>query len=515
MPNSLKEPLFQLVKTMSKSEKRNFRLFVNRIQNTDNVLFVKLFDVLDKSKKYNENVIFSKIPTMKRGQLSNLKRHLYKQILISLRMINIQRSLEIQIHEQLDHARILYSRGLYHQALKILDKTKSIAKEYNQDILCLQIIAFEKSIESRHITRSIENRAELLAKDSNEVNERVFSKSQLSNLALRMYGLYLKVGHIRNKKDHFFVDEFFNAHLPPIKNFQTLSFYEKIYYCQAHVWYNFILLNFTQCYKFASMWVELFENNPEMKKLDSVVYLRGLNNLSATTFSMNYYSKFIDTLNKINEFEKNNKIQDKNTLMLLFLYRTTTEINKHFLEGSFSDAIKKIPTWENEIVFYKNQLDNHRILVFQYKMACLYFGAGDLSSTIDYLNKIINTYSGGLREDIQIFARILHLIAHYEMEHYELLQYLVKSVYRFLSKRENLNLVMQEIFIFLKQAISSPASDIPKLLLRLRSRLIPLQNHPYENRSFLYLDIISWLDSKIERRPVMEVMMEKFDKSKR
>lgn len=40
-------------------------------------------------------------------------------------------------------------------------------------------------------------------------------------------------------------------------------------------------------------------------------------------------------------------------------------------------------------------------------------------------------------------------------------------------------------------------------------RLKVYENHPYEKRAFLYLDIISWLESKIENRPVAEIIQEK------
>ena len=37
-----------------------------------------------------------------------------------------------------------------------------------------------------------------------------------------------------------------------------------------------------------------------------------------------------------------------------------------------------------------------------------------------------------------------------------------------------------------------------------------MKNHPYERRAFLYLDIISWLESKIENKPVGEVIRQKY-----
>ena len=65
------------------------------------------------------------------------------------------------------------------------------------------------------------------------------------------------------------------------------------------------------------------------------------------------------------------------------------------------------------------------MLVFYYKIASLYFGAGDYDTAIDYLNKIIN-WKVDLRNDLQCYARLLHLIAHYEMGNFQLLEYLDK-----------------------------------------------------------------------------------------
>ena len=94
------------------------------------------------------------MPDVKKRHLSNLKRHLYKQILISLRLIYIQKNIDIQIREQLDFARILYGKGLYMQSLKLLERIKRTALEHHQDVLHLEILEFQKMIEARHITRS-------------------------------------------------------------------------------------------------------------------------------------------------------------------------------------------------------------------------------------------------------------------------------------------------------------------------------------------------------------------------
>jgi hypothetical protein len=43
----------------------------------------------------------------------------------------------------------------------------------------------------------------------------------------------------------------------------------------------------------------------------------------------------------------------------------------------------------------------------------------------------------------------------------------------------------------------------------MRERFIELEKNTYEKRAFLYLDIISWLESKIENRKIADIIKEK------
>jgi hypothetical protein len=148
--------------------------------------------------------------------------------------------------------------------------------------------------------------------------------------------------------------------------------------------------------------------------------------------------------------------------------------------------------------------------VFYYRIACLYFGSGDNGKAIDFLNLIINQKDPDYREDIQSFARILNLIAHFELGNRQLVEYQVKSVYRFLAKLEDLHEVQKEIFYFLRKTPRMRTDEIKEEFISLKDKLTLLEEQPYTRRPFLYLDIISWLESKIENRTVQEVIQEKF-----
>lgn len=510
MPGISTDHLFQLIKTLSKSEKRSFKLYVSRNQSPEDLKFIQLFDVLDKQSDYNEPQLFKKIPGIKKEQLSNLKAHLYKQLLTSLRLLHKQRNADIDIREHIDYARVLYNKGLYLQSLRILDKAKGMARLTHEYLLLLEIIEFEKLIESRHITRSLENRADELAAEARRLNHQIQQTNQLSNLALRLYGLYLKVGHARNEKDYFMIREFFDSNLPDIADSQ-LGFFEKVYLFQSYCWYNYIVQDLLMYYRYAQKWVGLFETEPHMQQNDPTLYMKGMHNLLTALFTLMSYERFCLALNDLEQFVASRYEDfDENARTLSFLYLSTARLNKHFIEGSFSEGIKLIPELEKQISHYELTLDQHRVLVFYYKIACLYFGNGEFGNAIDYLNKIINLKVGNLRSDIQCFARILHLISHYELRHYNLFEYLIKSVYRFLIKNEDMSQMIGEILKFLRKNLNERPQDLKPAFAQLKNRLEISAQNPYEKRNFLYLDIVSWLESKIENQPVQKVMQEKF-----
>ncbi len=509
MPNRSSDELFQLVKSLEKSEKRNFKLFIKRMSGDDDLKIVQLFDALDKMEEYDEEALLKKNSAIKKQQLSNMKAHLSKQILASLRLLNEDRNVEMQLNEQMAYARILHSKGLYLQSLKMLEKIKQLAYSYNQNTSLLLALELEKKIELLHITRSMRDKAELLSEEVETVNRHIELQNKLSNLTLQLYGWYIRLGHVRDEKDVTAIELFFKTNLPNVKGVE-LSFYEKLYLYQAYSWYNFILQDLRMFYRYTQKWLDVFIANPEMQKTEPVLFIKAFHNLLSAHFDTNNFEKFNEVLGQFETFSKT-KIAEStaNIRIQVFMYLYTAKINKHFLEGTFSEGIQIVPYIEEKLDVYKLHVDTHRVLVFYYKIACLYFGSGDNERAIDYLNKIINQRSD-LRTDLQCYARLLHLIAHYELGNYDLLEYLLKSVYRFMANMKNLSVVEEAIFSFLKKSFKLSPAKVLAEFRRLKNQLEKLENNPLETRSFLYLDIKGWLESKIRNVPVQEVRRERF-----
>ncbi len=514
MPNRSTDIVFQLIRSLQKAEKRNFKLYIKRNSSNEDLKIIELFDAMDKLADYDEVQLLKKLKSIQKQQLSNTKAHLYKQILASLRLLKSVESIDLQLHEQLEYARILYNKGLYLQSLKILEKTKEMAIAYNQDSFLQQVISLEKKIETLHITRSMQNRAELLTTEATDVNERRRIITALSNLALKLYSWYVQNGHARDEEDEKHIKKYFRENLPPEAQSQT-GFYARLYLFQSYCWFAFIRQDFLMYYRYTQKWVNLFEEHPNMKGVETSHYIKGMHNLMNAHFDLRNYQKLALTLKQFEKFAETDVVtQHDNNRIQTFVYINSAKLNLQMSVGNFKEGLMLIPNLEENLDEYGLYLDRHRILVFNYKIATLHFGAGNYDKCVDYLRKIINDHVD-LRSDLQCYARVLHLMAHYELGNTDIIDHLIKSVYRFMAKMKNLTVIEEEMFKFLRKSFHVPRQNLKPELEKFLNAIKKFEKSRFETRAFAYLDIVSWVESRLYEKSISQIIREKYLASNR
>lgn len=498
MPRKSTDYLLNLIKRLTPAEKRHFKVYVNRNNPKEDPLFLKLFDELDKRKSFDEKKTLKNIPEIKKVQLANVKANLHKQLLSSLRLLMRNSQKDIAIREQIDFARVLYCKGLYHGALNLLERTKRQAEENQHFSLVQSILEFEKHIESMYITGSMYPKAKTLTEES-EMNVKVVSlENELSNLSLSLYGLYLQYGYVKNERDYNFVTDFFKNKMPEVDE-EKLGFYGKLHLYQSYVWYYNMVQNFAYYYKYAQKWIDLFLGDDRWIKEETGLCLKGYHNVLNGLFMCQKPEKFKALLCEFKSLEKQHELNFSESELSSFkLFELTHDINLVYLNGKYEEATNLADEVSKIIKKNPYNWDTYRIMMFDYKVACIYFGAADLGKCINHLNMITNVVRPNFRGDIQCFARILNIIAHFDLGNEALVSHQIRSTYRFISKMENLQKVHQEIFSFLRRTPSMTEEKLINEFKKLKGRLQLLKKDPYERHPFLYLDIISWLDSKIE-----------------
>ncbi len=509
MPNRSTDILFQLIQSLEKAEKRNFKLYIKRNSAKEDLKIIQLFDVLDKLPNYDEKILLKKLPTVEKPQLANLKTHLYKQILSSLRLLKATENIDLQLNEQIDHARILYNKGLYQQSLRILERAREMARLNHKYNFLTQVISLEKKIETLHITRSMQGKAERLARESIEVSQHIDMVFRLSNLALQLYSWYVKNGHARNSKDEASVKSFFKNHLPANVN-KVDGFYEKLYLYQSYCWYAFILQDFLLYYRYSQKWFELFVQEPSMIAVETGHYIKGLHNLLNAHFDLRNFQQFQHILNELELFSATPLANQHDSFRIqIFVYINSAKINWHLMAGTFAEGLKLVPFIEERLKEYALYIDKHRFLVFNYKVAMLYFGNRQFNECLDFLHNIIND-NVGMRDDLQCYARLLHLMAHYELGNVDIIESLMKSVYRFMTKMQTLTVIEEEMFKFLKNTFYVPTQPTKKDFENFLQTIKKHEKNRFETRSFAYLDIISWVESKVYNQSMSAIIYEKY-----
>ena len=506
--------LFQLIHSLEKAEKRHFKLYINRSSSKENLKIVQLFDAIDRLSDYDERVLLKKLPAIQKSQLSNLKGHLYKQILASLRLLKSAESIDLQLNEHFDYAHILYKKGLFHQSLKILDRAKETARAHQKFTFLTQIIALEKRIESLHITRSMLDRADNLSEEAIRVSAHIDMVARLSNLALQLYSWYIRHGHARGREDEKRISSFLQERLPA-HAWQQTGFYERLYLYQSYSWYAYIRQDYLQYYRYTQKWADLFEEQELMKRVETGHYIKALHNLLNAHFDLRNHMRLEETVKRLEAFSQTERVmQNENFRVHCFLYITQARINQHFLKGSFNEGIRLVPEIEDKLKAFSLLIDPHRVMVFQYKIATLYFGSGDYDTCIDYLQKILNE-NVGLRYDLQCYARLMHLLAHYELGNFDLIGYLATSVYRYMAKMQNLSLLEEEILKFIKRSSQLSSFELRPELEKFLERISAFEKDRFQTRVFVYLDIILWAQSKVSRQPIATIVRQKYQREKR
>jgi len=67
------DPLFQLIHSLEKAEKRHFKLYIKRNSAKEDLKVIQLFDAVAALPEYDERILLKKLTSIEKPQLANLK----------------------------------------------------------------------------------------------------------------------------------------------------------------------------------------------------------------------------------------------------------------------------------------------------------------------------------------------------------------------------------------------------------------------------------------------------------
>ena len=83
-----------------------------------------------------------------------------------------------------------------------------------------------------------------------------------------------------------------------------------------------------------------------------------------------------------------------------------------------------------------------------------------------------------------------------------------------MARMKTLTVIEEEIFRFLRHSFKLNTKQLKPELKEFLNKIKHLEKNRFETRSFAYLDIISWVESKVYETPMEEIIHEKYLNSK-
>lgn len=499
--------LFQLIKSLTKSEKRYFNIIASKKKGggkTNN--YLKLFNAIDKQEEYDEKkmiIQFSDSIFIK--HLPSEKNHLYHLILKSLHLYHSASSPETTVEELLHYVEILYNKGLFYQSKKMAERVKELTTAGE---MYLQLIRLSKTqIKLGKLSDSYEDMQvefhDAIA-GSRQALQKLENLVEYNELSAELFLFIRKEGEtIRGEADIRRIETIINHPLMSDEK-KALSFDAKVIYYFIKATYCFIVGRLEEALSLAMKECELVASRPEK----NFSYTAVLSNTCEIALSMKRYDIVNVYMKKLKDVHSNVISEQGEQFyryydMLLRMYVST---------GEFGKGIALAPLIESGITRYKKYIHKSRVISFYYHLAYSFFGGGEYKRALQWVNKILNDKTD-LRGDILGFARILNILIHFELGNYLLLEHLFKSTHRFISTKGKMYQLEIHVLNFLK-GLSQGLSEngFRMALVKLKNDLLPLADNPFEKPAFEYFDIISWLESKLESKSFSEIARSKSKK---
>ena len=503
MPKDTSTLILPLIRSLKKGEKRYFTL--SQSGNESDKKYVWLFNYLVDNDSYDPADILKKYPEIKASQLPNLKTHLYKKLLQSLSQYSQSSNSFISLRETVNHIQILYEKGLHDHCWKLIRRSKKMAGQVENLEMLLLILKWERTLLIDGSGSDNLNKVNQVVLQVEELTQVINNVNKFSNLAVRMHAMVVRSNYVRSNDEKKEVAAILERELPNYES-NKLTFHERLQLFQLYANYHHFLQDFRKSYDFSLKWTDLFTQFPHMLQPEVESYVNGLSMNLKNQVRLQLLEPLKGSLKMVEENLRSTDIGDALKLKLV-KYSFTYEFHRFFLEGHFTEGAKWFHKNERLFAWAEERLDAHSKMVLHYQLGSLYFGCDDYKSSLKWLNQVINMPGQDVHEDSLIFARILSLICHYELNNLDVIDYYIKSTYRLLLQKTDLYEYQVRVLKFLKKLnIDMTDEELFGAFAGLKEHLTPLVKDPFAKRAFYYFDIISWLESKITEVPVEQVI---------
>jgi len=504
MKNS--EHLFYLIQSLSKAEKKSFKLIVNQYSKGGANNYTLLFDTVGQMETYDHDLLVKKLKNkVEAKNISPLKVQLTNIILKSLRNKYSTSNVSFKIRMYTDYIAILFEKGLYAQAKKILCKAKEIAIK-NELYLALDNLAIleykiaEKESNKEDIKHYIEETYPLI-KNARKLNDLL---AEFEYLQAKIRSLLLEGKPTGNKSVENQLEEIVENPVMKIEIENYPCSCQIEFHC---IWghYHYANRNKFEAYYHRKKVLELIPFKPFIIR-EWLTHARFLL-IGLTKFKMydEYSLELAYITDKIKQVPKEVRTDSFEDELNTTLFNIN--LNNDLIEGMFSKILTYTGAIEKLLTTSNYQIDCNLRMVFQYNLCYTYIGSSNYKQALFWVNTLINTNTN-LREDLQSYVRLMNICIHYKLGNESLIENLIQSTTRFLQKKNRYNALESSFLTFAKKYFTDGNTNKSEMKSDLEY-IKAVKDTDKAKDTLSSFDLISWLKSCVEDKTMEEIIKAK------
>lgn len=499
--------LHELIKNLSQTEKRYFKLLAKQQTPGKKNDYIKLFEAIDKQKVFNEDKIkqqFKGTPIEKR--YASLKKYLYELVIKSLTFYNSETISSIKVRRMLDAAEILQRKGLYHQAIRKLDKAEKMANEVGLNFVIHDITRLKISCKSMISEFPSEEEFETFKTQQNYITERIVQTNHIFNKSLDTvyYAMYAKNHSDTVAKQDYkkLISEEFLA----LEQNLSGGYNKHIYFNTLKRYYS-VIDDKEKADEYNKKHVEVFESGEINKKHLPSNYIHSvmtiLENLDPKT-EQNEIDFYVKRCESFFEKEGNSYFNKANDMGHFYCIQQT-----HALVGKNKSKIKELQvTVQDYLAVNQNKMNTFAVRWLNYNLAWTNINSKNLKDALQISNDLLNKEELSSSHFLYSPAIIQNIIIHYELKNFSYLEFAIGSFYKELKKKSKLtgneSLVLDFFYQNLNKIGSSAISN-QGLFAKLHKRYESTAKKPLD---FTSEYLLQWIKSKAGNLVIAEEISE-------
>jgi hypothetical protein len=495
---------FVIIKSLTMSEKRYFKLFSERHTIGEQNKYVALFDQLDKIEAENDTVLKSNLKALGVNPdfISADKNYLYQLILRSLNEFHNSKTYNLKIKESLVSIEILFHKGLYHECLKLITRAEEFAIECENFQLMIDVLMWKKKCCGYSIG----------LKEAAAVNTEIDIYLELLSNLKRFTDLYYESNLLQatnEKQNKALTQQKYQQILnePELQSEEAaLSFSAKIFHHLIYSNYYFSIDNKPLEFEHLQKLVDILNISKTYSTENPLDYISIYNRLLAIKKHFKT-STFFNDIEVLNEFAKKPHIKKEVVLERVFIHTNTHELEYYLINNDFDTALKKLADIEKNISKLDIEIEHFHLIYFYYLQAITLVYLGQFHKALKFVNKILNDFKFDSRPQVYARIEVLNIIIHYELKNYSLVTSFSKQVLKSNAKHKILIFIEEALIgglAKLSNASIITLKDEVKLLQDIENLILETKVNSTSTNNTLIDNYYKWIKAKLNKRSVSE-----------